>query len=403
MKYLAATAVVLHALSVLAQTTPLAEPLTIEQAVAAARANHPEIRAARSELAAHQALARKVGRLPNPRAGADLENIGTDDAPQELTGRVSQVIEIGGERAARRREAAALANAAAVDLEIVEQAITSRVRGAFARALAAQSSLEIAKESLGLVTQLADATRERVEAGRTAGIEEVRTRVTLSAERLELDGAEMRLRIALQNLAAAIGTESRFGRLAGDLEQIAGAAGAQRSLAASALMRRSLLAIEQNEARLDFQKARRVPDVDANAGFRTFEDSSEGAFVAGVGIELPIFDRNADAITAARARVEAARAEASATQLRLERDVAAAQAREQAALRRVEALRSEILPAAQEVFDAVSEGFRLGRFSYLEVVEARRTLVTSRRQLIDALEQLVTERTELDRLTGEAR
>lgn len=48
------------------------------------------------------------------------------------------------------------------------------------------------------------------------------------------------------------------------------------------------------------------------------------------------------------------------------------------------ALRTNVLPAAQRAFEAATEGYRQGKFGYLEVLDAQRTLFDTRGRYLTA-------------------
>ena len=48
-------------------------------------------------------------------------------------------------------------------------------------------------------------------------------------------------------------------------------------------------------------------------------------------------------------------------------------------------LREEILPGAQSAFDAANKGFSAGKFNFLDVLDAQRTLFQVKSQYIQAL------------------
>jgi cobalt-zinc-cadmium efflux system outer membrane protein len=48
-------------------------------------------------------------------------------------------------------------------------------------------------------------------------------------------------------------------------------------------------------------------------------------------------------------------------------------------------VRKDILPGAQSAFDAAVTGFELGKFGFIDVLDAQRTLFQSRAQYLSAL------------------
>ena len=63
-------------------------------------------------------------------------------------------------------------------------------------------------------------------------------------------------------------------------------------------------------------------------------------------------------------------------------------------------LRSVLLPGAQSAFDAATKGYQLGRFGYLDVLDAQRTLFQTRTQNLRALADYQRGVSEIERLVG---
>ena len=63
-------------------------------------------------------------------------------------------------------------------------------------------------------------------------------------------------------------------------------------------------------------------------------------------------------------------------------------------------IRVDILPGAQRAFDAVREGYREGKFGYLDVLDAQRSLFDAQGQYIDALAGYHRSVANIERLIG---
>jgi cobalt-zinc-cadmium efflux system outer membrane protein len=59
-----------------------------------------------------------------------------------------------------------------------------------------------------------------------------------------------------------------------------------------------------------------------------------------------------------------------------------------------------VLPAASEALQATEEGYRLGKFDYVSVVDAQRTYAQLRRRRIEAIVSGLKAAIEIDRLGG---
>ncbi len=71
-----------------------------------------------------------------------------------------------------------------------------------------------------------------------------------------------------------------------------------------------------------------------------------------------------------------------------------------AAYSEVQTIREETLPAARSAFEAIRQGYREGKFGYLDVLDAQRTLFDVRRQEVRALNAYYQRRADVERLTA---
>jgi cobalt-zinc-cadmium efflux system outer membrane protein len=390
-------ATVATALLLLSAAVAHADEITLAEAIRRAAASNAELTALAAEVRAAEASMRQANRLANPDLELSVENAGAEEAATETTLAVGQLVELGGDRRARVAAATAGHDILRLDYDVRRRDVEARVREAFASLVAAQRQLGIARENLTSADAAFAAIRDRVAAGKVSPIEETRASVTVAMERIELSRAEAELQAARIRLGATWGGD------AGDVvatEEASATTATDASIDASPELRRAEAVVAQREAEARLERARGVPDLRASAGVRGYEGGDGPAAVAGVTMSLPVFDRNRDAVAAALARVEAARADAAAVRTSVTRDLGEARIRVAAAQQNVDRFRSEIIPAAESVDAAISEGYRLGKFGYLEVLDARRTLAQARMQLVAAQRELELARIEVERLTG---
>jgi cobalt-zinc-cadmium efflux system outer membrane protein len=70
------------------------------------------------------------------------------------------------------------------------------------------------------------------------------------------------------------------------------------------------------------------------------------------------------------------------------------------AVNEITALQHEVLPGAQEAFQAVQEGYRQGKFGFVEVLDAQRTLSETRGRYLEALATYHKAVADVERLIG---
>ena len=98
--------------------------------------------------------------------------------------------------------------------------------------------------------------------------------------------------------------------------------------------------------------------------------------------------------------MDRAELERAAAERRLAAELERAAAGLQAAAREAAILRSNVLAGAEQAFATVQEGYRLGKFPYLDVLDASEVLLAARLQYTGALGALAQARIDVDRLLG---
>ena len=66
----------------------------------------------------------------------------------------------------------------------------------------------------------------------------------------------------------------------------------------------------------------------------------------------------------------------------------------------MKSLREEVLPGAESAYTNTNKGYIAGKFSYLDVLDAQRTLVSARSQYLDSLIEYHQAGIQLERLAG---
>lgn len=373
--------------------------VTLPDAVALALLHNPGLAAFAWEARAREARILQAGRPPNPTVSLLAEDIGAS----RLTGRaadplvepqatiqLSQVIELGGKRAARRHLATRERDLAVWDHESARIDLLTEVNRAFIDVLAAQEAVALADETTRLVEQVQQSVGARVAAGVVSPIERTRADVALAAVRVESMRTRRALEASRMRLSLLWGSATPDFRTAiGDLDAepapLPPLADLMARIEQSPELARWAAELSQREAAVTLERSRRVPDVSLVAGYRRLTDVDSHALVVGASMPLPWFDRNRGGVEEARSRLARAHEDRRAAQARVAATLADAYAALASAHDEVNVLRSAVLPGSQETFEALSEGYRLGRFGYLDVLEAERTLIGARNQYLRAL------------------
>lgn len=388
------------------KSLPIEEPtgaLRLRQALSLALLHNPELASFSWEVRAQEAATLQAGLFPNPEAGATLEDIGLRQSQTTL--QLGQLIELGGKRSKMVEVASLTRDLAGWDYEAKRIDLFTQVSQAFIDVLSAQQNLALIEETVRLSKQVAGVVSERVRAGKVSPIEETRANVALSAAQIELDRVQRQLGATRKRLAATWGSiRPQFERVEGDLFSVSPIPAlenlAQR-LSQNPELARWATEISQRQAVIAFEKSQAVPDLFISGGVRRFTDTNDNAFVVGVTIPLPIFNRNQGRIMEAEHRLKRAAEERRAAEVRVTTALAEAYRDLSTSHAEVRSLEANVLPGAESAFGAVNEGYRLGKFGLLDVLDAQRTLFGARAQYLSALRGYHQAVAEVERLIGE--
>jgi outer membrane protein TolC len=147
-------------------------------------------------------------------------------------------------------------------------------------------------------------------------------------------------------------------------------------------------------------RSRTIPDLTVSGGVRYFNETKESAWVLGFSLPLPLFDRNQSGMLEASARLTKAELERHAAEVWVSTALAEAYQSLVNAATEVTTLQNEVLPAAEEAFQATQEGYRLGKFGFLDVLDIQRTLFETRGRYLEALATYHKAVADLERLSG---
>ncbi len=383
--------------------------LTLADAVALALARNPELAPFAPRERASEARALQAGKPANPSLSLMVEDVlGTGAyggaAQSQTTLQLSQVIELGGKRGARRAAAALHKGINDAEYESKRVEILALVTERFIGVVANQHSYELALTTRQLADDALRTVRERVKAGKGSALDEKKAEIVLARVDVLVEEVEHELNAARKMLAASWGGEPSFERATADLfarpsippfEEIA------RRIANSPEMQRSVSEQNLRAAEIRLADARRMPDVSLDAGFRHLEATDDQTWVFGLSLPLPVFDRNQGGRAEARALLDATDAERSATEFRLRNVLLGFYEEVLHDAHVMEGLESRILPIAEDVLALSQEGYAQGRFSYLDVLDAQRTVFDVRQEHIRTATSFHQFLLEIERLTGQ--
>lgn len=371
------------------------EKMTLGQALSETLLLSPDLNAFSYEMRAGEARVLQASLRPNPIFDFQSENLwgnskeanGLDQA--ETTFLFAQVLELGGKRRARIRQATKERDLIFFDYEIKKWELLTSVYQKFYQLLTIKEKIAIKEKAIRLLESYVPTVQRRVEGGKASVIEQMRFNVAIVQAKLDLQTEQRNYYITYQSLISLWGeTTPHCIDLIGNLENLPDLH-CWDYLAEGIMYNPRLIRLyadaEQRETLLYSERTKAVPDLLLKAGPRYLNEEKSWVWVLGFIVPIPVFDQNQGRIQAARA--EAGKVDEEIRSLFAGITAKLKDAHEHAldAENRISVLREKIFPNINQAFDAVQEGFETGRYNYLDVLDIYNTHTKLYEDYFDAL------------------
>lgn len=400
--------------ALLAQATTdfAATPVSYEIALERALHNDPVLNSFKSRYEAAEGQVEQAGLRPNPVLGVEVENfVGsgpfTDVQGAEVTLGISQLIETAGKRHKRSELARTKKNLIDWERELHVADLEAEVRAAFIDVLLAQKSLDLRQAQLELTQRSESETKRLVEAARSSEVELSRAQLAVRRQHFGLRQAQRTLKAARSRLSVLWGDSLHTGyRVTGSVlmgEQLPVLAELTARLPQTAYLGQYESHLLNKEAALTLEKAKAKPDFEVFGGGRYFNEAAgEAAFIVGVEIPWPLFDKNQGNLRTARAELRGINDERAITRRKLLRALNDAYQTLVAAHEEASSLQTDLLPSAEQTLKESEQAYEQGRFTLLSVLESRAALFEIREAYLDALGRYASAQAQIDALTRPA-
>lgn len=386
-----------------------AAELTLREAVVLTSERNPQLRAFgfESEAMRQHGLVRAMA--PPLSVDVQLENFaGSGEVSGvkalETTLQLSKVVELGGKAQRRSELGAAELESLAGRQAALRADLAAETARRFVHVLADQAQLDVRSRASVLAERARDAVEARIREGAISSVFLHRAEIELARARIEQEHAEHELAASRTALAVMWGDEeARFERAVGDLFEFPDIEPLERYVARldgnPDLLQ---FAAEQRaiDARQRLAESARAPNVTFSAGVRRLEASDDQAFVAGFSVPFGARKRTVPELRAAAAERERLSFNAAAHRLDLHARLFGFYQEILHARMEANVLRTDIRPQAQRMVETTTEGYRQGRYSLVELIDAQRSLLEIERDAVRAAREFHANLIEIERATG---
>jgi cobalt-zinc-cadmium efflux system outer membrane protein len=371
------------AIQIQSQTPASKRSITLDEAVEIFMRQNLQLVAARYDIETADAEKLTARLRPNPQL-----TFGLSDLPVNLKGPlikeqtydygISRPIELGGKRSKRIETANANSDVARGQFEMVVWQLTNDLKRKFYTVVLNQSLLNLARENETTFAEIVKHTSELVNAGEISGLDLDRVEVEKLKFDTDLANAERDYEVALRDLRFALGGDYRAmnidvnGSIDYEPHQFTHDELLDLALAARPDLKAAKLIERAADANIRLQNALRIPDLTLGGGIEQVP-SGTSSYTFGVGIEIPVSNRNQG--ERAKALIEKKKAQTQEQFLtnQVMSDVDKAMVAFEKQRHRVDLYRTGVITKVNDIQSKTQIALQAGESSILELLDAIRT------------------------------
>lgn len=385
------------------------QKITLIEAVETAMKNNPNLTVYKYEIESLEKQKIQAGLIPNPEANFEAENfLGGKELSgfkgSEYTLSVSQLFELGGKRRNRIKLAENHVTSSKGEYDLRRIDLIASVKSVYLNLYRITKQIELQKQFIKLNEEILATVTRRVEAGRTSPAEESKVKVALINSRIELDRLERQSSSASSTLSSLLGTTARQYEPVFDFyENIVSLP--NREDVIDSLEQIPLINIIESErvlrsAKLELEKSQALPDLTISGGVRYLNELNTNSFIAGVSMPIPFFNRNQGNIQSAEVLLQQVDEIKNARILSVVSNINSSFNNLLSAYNNSIRLKEEIIPESEKAYEITRQGYLQGRFAFIDLLDAQRTLFDTEAQYLLELADYYKSLIELENLTG---
>jgi len=364
-------------------TPGIKRPINLTEAIDIFMQRNLQLIAARYDIDTAEAEKITAKLRPNPQV-----NIGFSGLPVSLRGPliteqtydygISQMFELGGKRGKRIDVADRNIEVAHGQFEAAVWTLTNDLKRKFYTVLLNDSLLKLARENQTTFEEIVKDTSQLVQSGEISGLDLKR----LEVEKLKFDtdvaNADRDYEVALRDLRVTLGGDYRTMEfdVAGNLDyQVYDFSLTDlraKSLAARPDLKVAQLSERAADADIRLQNAQKIPDLNLGGGIEQVP-AGNNTFFYGVGIDLPIHNRNQGERAKALIEKQKAQNQQQLITNQILSDVDKALVAFERQKQRVELYRTGVLTKVDDIQKLTEFALKAGESTTLELLDAIRT------------------------------
>jgi len=371
--------------TVLVQSQPSPAHYSLAELKEMARVHNPTLVQAQALIQGEEGKALQAGLWPNPTIGYEGTQIGLNGTAGDFQGGfLRQKIVTGGKLELSRQKYEARADAARNNAVAQKIRVENDVESSFYATVGADARLQIYDDLLNMAKDHYKTTVELVNVGNLTQADLKMAGVKLQKARLDRFMGENELKQQRASLEAVIGVplvgaslqgspQDRIDQPVPDWETLLA-----RTLEQSPLVLAAQDKLRSDELTVQREEAEPIPDLIVQGGAGNNNVDHQVVYMAGLSLQIPLFDQNQGTIQQAQADLSRQKAELERIRLNITRDFAREYSLFLTQYQKVLDYQNIVLPRSREAYEMQLQMYKAHRINWHEVLATQQHYLNNR-------------------------
>jgi len=367
-------------------------PLQLGDLIRMTVERNPRLAQVQLAVDAARGKALQVGLYPNPTVDILGNEIADKTGPGGIWSAPLVTQEIVTARKLQLNRSAALKEVDQATLAVISERykLFTAVRQDFFQLITLQRRAEILDAVVKLAENSVDTSEKLLKGKLVARLDVVQLEVDLERYRADLLATQQQIPATYRRMVSSVGVQDLpFMPVLGSLDALLPDYDLEKLrtyvLAIHPDIRRAQLGVDANQILLTRARVEPIPNLKLLAGYTRQGQNRSNDWDIGMGVTVPLFDRNQGNVQSARAMVGESIQQVGRVENDLVYQLSDAYASYIASRKLAERYRERIIPKANETYQLSLKAYQGGQFEYLRVLEAQRAVAQTRIEFIRVL------------------
>lgn len=384
------------------------DSLTFKEATSICLNHNPELKAFIYDKKIIDSKLLNSSLLSNPEFSILSENLGGKEdvtGGSQLTVSISQKIEFGDKISARLNLINSENNINDILYKIKKIDVLNKLELSILDLFFLQEKIKLYSYFNDISNNTYITISEIVKVGKKSSIEETKAKINYFDSLKKLELLKEQISNYKESISLVLGTNKSFIYIDGDYLAI------KEKISKTKLLDKIKdnpqieiygYKIEQLNKSIILEKIKNKPDLSLTGGYRLFDITKQGGFSlnTGLSVQMPIFNTNQETIKELELNISKLLLEKESLKNSLEIELNNKFKNYSESYNEYQIIDKKILPEAENLFELIKEGYKIGRFSYLELLDSQNSLFYYKERKLELLYNYQKSLSEINLITS---